>query len=657
MRRLRAFTSLLTFATFAGCGGATPPEVPVPAPEQATPPAAAASLAPVVTPRYDAKTFYETTSVRGGTFSPDESSILVSTDATGIYNAVQIPLGGGTPIPLTESTKESIWAVSYFPQDGRFLYSSDQGGNEKNHLFVRELDGTVKDLTPGENLKANFLGWTGDRSGFWVMTNERNDKFFDLYRYSAGDYSRKLVFENNDSWLPGAISNDERWIALAKVKNNADSDVYLWDATHPKAAPSLITAHDGMVQHDAATFTPDSKQLIYTTDAGGEFYTAKSYDLETKAHGEFFQTDWDVQGVAFSRTGKYRVIWTNEDARTVVRTTDTQTGKPVMIRDLPPGDIAVAGFSESETKLAFYLTQDRASKDLYVLDLSTGTHERLTSTMSPRIDSAQLVDGKVIRYPSFDGLEIPAILYKPKDASDSHPVPAVVWVHGGPGGQSRLGYKPMIQHLVNHGYAVLAVNNRGSSGYGKSFYHMDDRKHGDVDLKDCMWGRRYLESLPWVDGAKVGILGGSYGGYMVAAALAFEPDAFEVGIDIFGVTNWVRTLESIPPWWAAYAEALYAELGNPNTDAERLRKISPLFHAEKITKPLLVVQGANDPRVLKAESDEIVAAVKKNGVPVEYVVFDDEGHGFRKKANRIVASEAFLLFLDEHLAIKPAGSK
>jgi dipeptidyl aminopeptidase/acylaminoacyl peptidase len=254
-----------------------------------------------------------------------------------------------------------------------------------------------------------------------------------------------------------------------------------------------------------------------------------------------------------------------------------------------------------------------------------------------------------VRYRSYDGLEIPSILYRPRDSSAENRAPALVWVHGGPGGQSRTGYSATIQHLVNHGYAVLAANNRGSSGYGKTFYHLDDRRHGDVDLKDIVAARAYLEGLDWVDEGRIGIIGGSYGGYMVMAALAFEPEAFDAGINIFGVTNWVRTLTSIPPWWESFKEALYDEMGDPAKDGERHRRISPLFHAKNITKPVLVVQGANDPRVLQVESDEMVAAVKANGVPVEYLLFPDEGHGFRRRENRIAASEAYVKFLDRHL--------
>ncbi|MDE2978847.1 MAG: prolyl oligopeptidase family serine peptidase, partial [Acidobacteriota bacterium] len=274
---------------------------------------------------------------------------------------------------------------------------------------------------------------------------------------------------------------------------------------------------------------------------------------------------------------------------------------------------------------------------------------RLTQSLNPEIDPDDLVTTEVIRYPSFDGLEIPAILWRPHGASAGNPSPAMVWVHGGPGGQTRRTYRADIQHLVNQGYVVLGVNNRGSSGYGKTFFHMDDRKHGEVDLQDCVWARTWLESQDWVDGSRVGIIGGSYGGYMVAAALAFEPEVFDVGINIFGVTNWIRTLESTPPWWQAQKVALLGELGDPATERERLERISPLFHASNVVRPLLVVQGANDPRVLQVESDELVEAVRANDVPVEYVLFPDEGHGFRNRVNRIEASERYAAFLAEHL--------
>lgn len=600
-------------------------------------------------PRYDARTFYETTAITGNSFSHDEERILISTDASGVFNAYSQPFEGGPPEQLTRSESDSIFAVSWFPNDDRFLYTADQGGDELNHVYVRETDGSVRDLTPGDQLKAIFAGWSGDRNSFWVLTNERDPRYFDLYRYEVDSYERELVMKNEEGWMPGDISLDGRWVALNKPRTNADSDIYIWDAQAPETAPVHITAHEGDVLYSSLTFSPDSTRFYYATNGRGEFRQVWSYDIEAQQHAAVVEADWDVIFLSFSETGRYRVTGINQDARTLVTILDTETGKELQIPDLPPGDIGRVRFSRSESKMAFYLSSDASPPNLHVLELDALQARRLTDSLNPAISREHLVESEVVRYQSYDGLAIPALLYKPKSASGADPVPALVWVHGGPGGQSRKGYSPTLQHLVNHGYAVLAVNNRGSSGYGKTFHHMDDQKHGDVDLKDCVWARRFLESLDWVDSSRIGIIGGSYGGYMVAAALAFEPEVFDVGINIFGVTNWLRTLKSIPPWWEAQKEALYAEMGDPATDEQRLHAISPLFHAGNITKPLLVVQGANDPRVLQVESDELVEAVRKTGVPVEYVLFPDEGHGFRKKANRIAASNAYVEFLSLHL--------
>jgi dipeptidyl aminopeptidase/acylaminoacyl peptidase len=227
-------------------------------------------------------------------------------------------------------------------------------------------------------------------------------------------------------------------------------------------------------------------------------------------------------------------------------------------------------------------------------------------------------------------------------------VPALVSVHGGPGGQARVGYRALTQYLVNHGYAVYAINNRGSSGYGKTFYKMDDRKHGEGDLDDCVTSKKMLIETGYVDPERIGIMGGSYGGYMVLAALAFRPEEFDVGVNLFGVSNWVRTLQSIPPWWESFKKALEVEMGDFD-DEEYLKSISPLFHAENIVKPMIVLQGANDPRVLQVESDEIVEKVRANGVHVEYVIFEDEGHGFMKIENREEGYKAILEFLNRYL--------
>jgi dipeptidyl aminopeptidase/acylaminoacyl peptidase len=602
--------------------------------------------------QYDAEAFFATTSygLAGGyAWSPDDKDLLVHADETGIFNAYALPASGGEKQALTSSTTDSTFAISWFPDDRRVLFSADQGGNELNHVFVREESGETRDLTPGEKVKAGFAGWSIDRRHFYVVSNERDAKTFDLYRYAVDDYARSLVFRNDEALSIEAVSPDGRYLALVKPRTSADSDVYLLDIQSKRAKPKLITEHEGNVQHSVYAFTRDSKQLVYSTDEHGEFTQAWTYDLASEQKAPLIKAEWDVVYVTFSESGRYRVSGTNEDARTVVRILDMQSGKEIKLPDLPPGDLTQIRFSRDENKVALLLSSDTSPSDVYTVDLNAQRSARLTQALNPQIKEADLVPSEIVRYKSFDGLEIPSVLYKPKVASADRKVPALVYVHGGPGGQSRTGYSAMIQHLVNHGYAVLAANNRGSSGYGKTFFHMDDKRHGEVDLQDIVYGKRYLASLEWVDAERIGIIGGSYGGYMVGAALAFEPEVFDVGINIFGVMNWVRTLSSIPPWWESFKEALYDEMGDPATDAERHRKISPLFHTKNIRVPLLVVQGANDPRVLQVESDEIVAAVKANDVPVEYVLFPDEGHGFTKRENRIKASNAYVAFLDQHL--------
>jgi dipeptidyl aminopeptidase/acylaminoacyl peptidase len=597
--------------------------------------------------QYTIEDFLSNTNVFGSSFAPDKSKILVSSDETGIYNAFAVPVDGGQPVQLTESITDAVLVQSYFPDDERFIYESDQAGNELNHVYVRELDGSVTDLTPGDGLKAGFVGWAQDDRSFFITSNERDNRFFDLYEVMVAGYDRALIYQDDTGYQFADISPDKRYIAFSKPNTTSDSDIYLYDRETKEM--SHLTPHEGTVNHQPQTFSPDGSSLYFLTDEGSEFTYLVRHDLATGERVVVEQPDWDVWYGYFSKNGKYLVIGINNDALTEIRIYEAATMSPVGLPEMPTGDITSVGFSRDETLMAFYVSGSRFPRDLFVYDLSTDEPQRLTNTLNANLDSYDLVDGEVVRFASYDGVEIPGVLYRPHAASPDAKAPALVWVHGGPGGQSRIGYSGLLQYLVNHGYVVYAINNRGSSGYGKTFYQMDDRKHGEADLADCVASKEMLIATGYVDPDRIGILGGSYGGYMVLAALTLAPDEFAVGVDLFGISNWVRTLESIPPWWESFREALYDELGDPAVDGERLRRISPLFNAGKISKPLMVLQGANDPRVLQAESDDIVEAARTNGVPVEYVVFEDEGHGFVKKENQLEGYKAILDFLDKYL--------
>ncbi|MFN3536555.1 MAG: alpha/beta fold hydrolase [Brevundimonas sp.] len=619
-------------------------------------PALAQTAASAEAPRtYTAAQFFETTSYSmasgaGEAFSPDGRSLLISSDATGVFNAYAMPIDGGPAIALTTSDAIAHFAASYFPSDGRVLYTADAGGggSELTHVYVRQEDGSVRDLTPGDAVKAGFAGFSADGSTIYLTSNARDAAAFDLIAVDARTYDARMLFENTGGFYPGAISRDGRWLALDKPVTSADSDVYLADLS-TGGEPVLITEHEGNVAYGSYDFTPDSAALIYATNEHGEFNQAWRHDLTTGEKTPYLAADWDVMYLAFSPSGRYRVSAVNADASTQLTLLDTATNRPVALTGVPDGDIGQVRFNADESAIAFTVASDPSPSDIFVGDLTTGQARRLTTALNPAISESDLVEAVIVRYSASDGVEIPAVLYRPRGASAETPVPALVLVHGGPGGQTRRGYSAMVQHLVNHGYAVLGANNRGSSGYGKTFFHMDDRAHGEADLQDIVDGGQWLREQDWVADDQVAVMGGSYGGYITAAALAFHPEAFEAGVNIFGVTNWVRTLESIPPWWGAQRDALYDEMGDPATDAERHRRISPLFHASNIVRPMLVVQGANDPRVLQVESDELVAAIRANDVPVEYVLFPDEGHGFLRRENRITAQEAYLAFLNAHV--------
>lgn len=607
--------------------------------------------------QYSIEQFYQTEGISGGFFNADESKILMNSNRSKIFNIYELKLADTTTSALTASDKESLFAVDYVPGTDKFIFSADKGGNENDHLYLQSGPLTVKDLTPGYKEKASFYGWTKDKTHFYYISNKRTPQYFDVYKMDTVQWQPTMIYKNDSGLDVNSISFNERYFVLTKNITTDRNEMYLFDA-QTKQTKKLSDDAAGDATYSPAGFEPNDSHLYYITNEGKDFSYIVKYNLSSGAKEKFFETTWDVMYMFISENGKYHVVGINEDGRDKVLLFDHTTGKEVKMPKLESGYISGVTISASEKNMILNVSSDRSSRNLFWYNTDTKKLKQLTSTLTPEVNPDDLVDAEIVRFKSFDGLEIPAIYYKPHKASATAKVPALVWVHGGPGGQSRAGYSNTIQYLVNHGYAVLAVNNRGSSGYGKAFYKMDNRNHGDKDLKDCVWGKRWLAQQNYIDSTKIGIYGGSYGGFMSLAGIIQYPNEFAVGVDLFGVTNWMRTLKSIPPYWESFKLALYDEMGNPfSGDSVRLRNISPLFNTDKIKTPLLVLQGSNDPRVLQVESDEIVAGAKKNGTPVEYVLFPDEGHGFVKKENQMKAASETLKFLDKHLRKEEPKSK
>jgi dipeptidyl aminopeptidase/acylaminoacyl peptidase len=587
-------------------------------------------------------------SISAAGFSADESKVLISNNASGIYNVYELNIADTTSKALTSSKKESFFAVDYLPKSDQYIYSADQGGDENAHIYLKSpTDSIAKDLTPWPKSANSFNGWSDDKKAMYISSNKRDQKFFDVWKLETATWTPTLLYENKEGYSPSGVSKSERYVALTKEITADKNDLYLYDRT-TKTTKRL--SNDNEAIWYPLAFEKNDSIMYYATSDGSEFSYIAKYNINSGKAEKYFEDKWDVVNMSLSENEKYHTFFINDDGKNKVLLFDHASGKAINFPEIKDADVLNVIISKSEKNMLLTVGSSTSPTNLYTYNFEKKDLKQLTSTLNKAIDENDLVKAEVVRFKSFDGKEIPAIYYKPLQASKDAKVPALVWVHGGPGGQSRVGFSNSIQYLVNHGYAVLAVNNRGSSGYGKTFYKMDNKDHSNGDLKDCVWGKKWLTEQSYIDSSAIGIYGGSYGGCMVLAALAFQPDEFKVGVDLFGVANWLRTLRSIPPYWEAARQALYDELGDPSTaDSVRLKSISPLFNYEKIRKPLIVFQGANDVRVLKVESDEIVEGVKKNGVPVEYVVYPDEGHGFVKKENQITTSKKTLAFLDKYL--------
>lgn len=601
--------------------------------------------------QYSIEQLYENLAVYGSGFNADETKILIGSNSTGIYNVYELNVADTLSKALTSSTKESFFAVNYLPQSSRFLYSADKGGDENSHLYLKsESDISARDLTPWPKSTNSFFGWSADKKSLYVISNNRNPQFFDLWKLDTASWKPVMIYQNDSGLDPGGISKSERYIALTKSITSDKNELYLFDAKNKKMTR---ISNDNEATWNPMAFEKNDSVFYYTTSDGSEFSYLVKYHINSGKVEKLYEDKWDVASMSLSENEIFHTIFVNEDGKNKVLLFDHKTNQPIDFPEIKDGDVLGVDISESEKNLLLTVGSSTSPQNLYIYNLDKKNLKQLTSTLNKEIEQNDLVKAEVVRYKSFDGREIPAIYYKPLQANKEKKAAALVYVHGGPGGQSRVGFSNSIQFFVNHGYAVLAVNNRGSSGYGKTFYKMDNRDHSNGDLKDCIWGKKWLTQQNYIDSIAIGIYGGSYGGCMVLGALAFHPEEFKVGVDLFGVANWLRTLRSIPAYWESGRKALYEEMGDPySADSVRLKNISPLYNYQKIIKPLIVFQGANDVRVLPIESDEIVAGVRKNGVPVEYVVFPDEGHGFVKKENLITTAKRTLEFLDKYLKPK-----
>jgi dipeptidyl aminopeptidase/acylaminoacyl peptidase len=587
------------------------------------------------------------------TLSPDAGTVAFLTNITGSNQIWRVPAGGGWPDPITFFT-DRVTSPAWSPRGDWIAFSKDAGGDENFQIHLASPDGSrLVALTGDPAVRHNFESWSRDGRFIAYSSNERDRRFFDVYVMDVDARRARRVVEKDALFSAGPFSPDGRRLIVSRANASLDNDLFVVDLTVEEgpAEPVLLTPHEGIAEHSPVGWTAGGSGIFVVGDPGREFAALGRLDLASKEITWIREPRWDVESAAITEDGRTLAFVVNEDGYDALALMDAATSRDLPAPEVPRGQVGSLRFSRDGRTLAMTLNGATRTGDVWLADLASRTLRQVTRSSTAGIPASSFVEPQLVRHRSFDGLEIPSFLYLPTGASKSGPVPCIVAPHGGPEGQTVAGFSGVRQYYVNHGYAVWAPNVRGSTGYGKTFTHLDDVRKREDSVKDLIAGVEWLRASGDVDPKRIAVVGGSYGGYMTLAAVTLYPDLWAAAVDSFGIANFRTFLGKT----AAYRAGLRAtEYGDPIADAEFLDAVSPIHKADRIRAPLLVLQGANDPRVPAHESEQIVEAVRKRGGVAEYILFPDEGHGWTKLANQITAYRATVEFLDRHL--KPAAA-
>ncbi len=597
-------------------------------------------------PRY---TFEQFTAIRRYqstlSFSPDGSEIAYVTNTSGQFNLWRQASTGGYPHQLTTFENQAVRRVAWSPDGQTILFTADCEGDEFHQLYrIPARGGWPEPLTdaPGvQHYLASGDPWSPDGSTIAYAGNDRDPADQDvLVRHlDAPEASRPLA--GDGYFFPAAWSPDGTRLTAMDLVSTINSEIHLIDVAGGESRH--LTPHEGDIFHLPGPWAADGSGFYLLTDEGREFMGLAFFDLDTGTRSWVETPEWDIEGVAASAGGRYLAWTVNEDGSSRLFVRDLSTGNLMSLPQIPDGVIESLTAARSGDRLGFLLSRPDHPAEVHVLDLSANTLTRITHGFLGGIDPAHLIAPELVTFPSFDERQIPAYLYRPVGTGS---FPVVMSIHGGPAYQERSDYGGMYQYLLNRGIGILAPNVRGSTGYGKSYMKLVNRDWGGGDLQDFEAAVTFLHSLDWVDPDRIGITGGSYGGFAVLSCVSRLPSYWAAAVDIVGPSNRVTTIESGPPTWRRMDNEL---IGNPDTERDFLLSRSPVTYAGQITTPLFVIQGANDPRVPRAESDQIVERLRARGVDVLYDVYDDEGHVFTKRENQLKSQRDTAEFLERYL--------
>jgi dipeptidyl aminopeptidase/acylaminoacyl peptidase len=638
--------------------------------------------------RYGIDRYLNIRSANSPALSQTGDRIAFLTNITGTSQVWMIGAQGGWPDQFTFYT-DRVDFIQWSPDGTGFIFGKSKGGDENAQLYWLSADGSqIRALTDAPRIRHNFGAWSHDGKKISYSSNKRNPNYFDVYIMDVATGREQLVYQQDGSNGPVAWSFDDRQLVVAHEGEalSLDNDLYLVDIATRQA--THLTPHEGAAEFGDVNFTRDGRSVLFTTNDKREFQTLARMDLQTRRVEILDDTQWDLGSTEMSDDGRMLAYTINREGFTELYVREVQAdgtlgpkGSAVAL----PGKGIAGGldFSGDNRKLAFAFNGARFNSDVWLYDLQSRALTQVTHSSRAGIPQASFIEPELIHYKSFDGQEIPAWYYRPQiqatanlesssvqittgagttpvtgtlsvsprgvvalNAGAQRGLPVIVSVHGGPEGQSRPGFSAIDQYFLARGYAILAPNVRGSTGYGKTFTHLDDVRKREDSVKDLAAAVDWLKTEGGADPRRIAVMGGSYGGYMTLAAITLYPDIWSAAVDTVGIANFESFLQNTSGYRRKLREVEYGSL---ERDMEFLRSISPLGKVARIKTPLMVIQGKNDPRVPYTEAEQIVKALRDRGAPVEYKLFDDEGHGINKLSNRLIVYPQMVDFLDRYM--------
>lgn len=610
-------------------------------------------------PQYLIERMYQYQSTRSAGYVdwlPNGDGMLISTRFGETSQIHHVKNPGGTRKQITFFS-EPVGGAAICPDKNNngFLFLKDIGGNENAQIYYFNLnDGSYKMLTDGKSLNGGII-WNHKGNKFVFTSTKRNGKDYDIYITDLENYKNpKMILSKEGQWGASDWNADDSKLIIRNYISANESYLYLLDIASGKL--EQINPAAEKISYSGGAFGKDGKGIYFASDEGSEFKRLRYYDIQKKTFSVLTENiNWDVNGIALSKKGDKLIFTTNEDGLSKVYMMETKSKKFSPLKNIPVGLIGGLAFNPDDTQLSLTINTPHTPGDIYTINLKNFSLTRWTYSEVGGLNTNNFVVPELIHYPTFDLVNgkprmIPAYIFKPKNKKG--PFPVLLDIHGGPEGQYLPFFSSEIQYrVVELGVAVICPNVRGSSGYGKTYLELDNGFKREESVQDIGKLLDWIETQPDFDSKRIGVIGGSYGGYMSLACMTNFNNRLACGVDIVGISNFVTFLENTSEYRRDLRRVEYGDEREPKM-REYLLKIAPSNNANKITKPLFVIQGLNDPRVPASEAEQIVSIVRKNGGNVWYLLAKDEGHGFRKKSNRDFYGQSIVLFLEKYLVGK-----